>query len=71
MIGMKKEPIIDHLITQMPRRFEVETQGAMVLSGVCIHIDTATGKALKIEPIRIIDENIHLDDEDEYAEKRR
>ncbi len=71
MIGMKKEPIIQHMISQMPIRFEVETQGPMQLTGVCITIDTATGKATAIESIRIIDEGIQLDGTDEYAEKRR
>lgn len=70
MIGMKKEPIIHHLITQLPLRFEVETQGPMILTGVCISIDTNSGKAVAIEPIKVIDDSIHLDDVDEYAEKR-
>ena len=70
MIGMKKEPIIQHLITQMPIRFEVETQGPMILTGVCISIDAHSGKAVGIESIKVIDEAIHLDDVDEFAEKR-
>ncbi len=40
------------------------------MTGVCIEIDTDSGKALSIESIRIIDEDIHLDEADEYAEKR-
>lgn len=57
MIGMKKEPIIRHMITQMPVRFEVEEEGPLVLSGVWFEIDVATGKAVSIERIRIIDEH--------------
>ena len=71
MIGMKSGPIIKHLMTQMPVRFEVETEGPMIMSGVCISLDTTTGKALEIEPIKIIDNDIHVNDPDEYAERRR
>ncbi len=71
MIGMKSAPIIKRLMTQMPERFEIETEGPMIMSGVCISIDTATGKALEIETIKIIDDSIKLDGPDEYAEKRR
>ncbi len=70
MIGMKKESIIHHLITQMPTKFEVDTSPPMILTGVCVEIDTTTGKALRIEAIKIIDEDIHLDETDEYAEKK-
>jgi len=71
MIGMKKESVIQQLITQMPARFDVETQGPMILTGVCIVIDTDSGKALSIEPIKIIDEDIVVDSVDEYDERRR
>ncbi len=70
MIGMKKESIIHNLITQMPVKFEVDIKPPMSMTGVCIEIDTDSGKALSIESIRIIDEDIHLDEADEYAEKR-
>ena len=46
MIGMKKEPIITHMITQMPIRFEVETQGPMVLTGVCLRVWVRNGESL-------------------------
>jgi 2',3'-cyclic-nucleotide 2'-phosphodiesterase len=61
MIGMKKKPIIQKFITQMPAKFEVETEGPMLLCGVCIEIDTATGKAISIERFRIVDENVEID----------
>ncbi len=70
MIGMKKEPIIQHLITQMPIRFEVDASPPLVLTGVCVRIDTETGKAKSIESIKVIDNDIHLDSYDEFAEKR-
>lgn len=58
MIGMKKEAIINHMITQMPTKFEVETTGPMHMSGVWIDIDTSTGKALAIERVYIVDDSI-------------
>lgn len=70
MIGMKKEPIIQNYLTQMPVRFEVDITPPMILTGVCVEIDTSSGKALSIEPIRLIDPDIHVDTHDEFAEKR-
>jgi 2',3'-cyclic-nucleotide 2'-phosphodiesterase len=61
MIGMKKGPIIQSILNQMPTKFEVETEGPMVLSGVWIEVDTATGKALSINRIYIVDQTVHLD----------
>lgn len=58
MIGMKKDPIINSIITQMPVRFVVETQGPMILSGVIVSIDTNSGKAQSIERIYIVDNNL-------------
>jgi 2',3'-cyclic-nucleotide 2'-phosphodiesterase len=63
-LGMKLDSIIQHFITQMPTRFTVETEGPILLNGVWIEIDTASGKALKIERIRIIDEQIHIDEKE-------
>lgn len=58
MIGMQKEAIIKNFITQMPVKFVVDTQGPMVLSGVWIEIDGVTGKALAIERVRVVDNDI-------------
>jgi 2',3'-cyclic-nucleotide 2'-phosphodiesterase len=55
MLGMKKEPIIQNFITQMPTRFAVETEPPFVMSGVWIEVDTQTGRALDIQRIRVID----------------
>ncbi len=71
MIGMKKEPIIQQYITQMPVKFEVDTEGPFIMSGICVSINTETGKALKVEPFRVIDHEIQLTEPDEYAEKRK
>jgi 2',3'-cyclic-nucleotide 2'-phosphodiesterase len=63
LIGMKKEPIIHQMLTQMPVKFEVETKPPYVLSGVCIEITPATGKATTIEPIYIVDDTLQLHEE--------
>lgn len=55
MIGMKKEPIIQQMITQLPTKFMVEEEGPMVLSGVWIEIATDTGKAVAIERVRVVE----------------
>jgi len=55
MIGMKKDIMLHHLRTQMPVRFEVDLEPPYVMSGACIDVDTQTGQSLKIEPIRIVD----------------
>jgi metallophosphoesterase (TIGR00282 family) len=58
MLGMKKDNIIQHFLTQMPTRFMVETEGPMLLNGIVVEIDSDTGAALSIERIRIVDDLI-------------
>jgi 2',3'-cyclic-nucleotide 2'-phosphodiesterase len=65
MIGMKKEPIIQNFLTQMPVKFTVDLQPPFVLSGVWVEIDTTTGKATKIERVRIVDDEIQISVSDE------
>lgn len=60
MLGMKKSPIIQHFLTQMPAKFEVEDEGPMVLCGAWIEADASTGKALRIERVRIVDDTMQL-----------
>lgn len=61
MIGMKKEPIIQHFLYQMPVKFTVETSSPVIMCGVWIEVDTATGKATKIERVRVIDNDLNTD----------
>lgn len=61
MIGMKKEPIIQNFLTQMPTRFVVDTSLPVFMTGVCVEVDTETGKATSIESIRIIDDAVQID----------
>jgi hypothetical protein len=55
-LGMKKEPIIQALISQMPVRFQVETEGPGILNGIVIEVDGQTGKALSISRVVVNDE---------------
>ena len=56
MIGMTKGPIIQHFLTQLPTRFQVDKEPPFVLSGVWLEVDVETGKAQKIEKIYITGE---------------
>lgn len=56
IIGMKKEPIIQKFLQQMPAKFSVDDTPPFVLYGVLIDVDTATGKAVHIERIKVVDD---------------
>jgi metallophosphoesterase (TIGR00282 family) len=60
MLGMQKGSIIQHFLTQLPVKFIVDTQPPFVMSGVIITVDAATGRAQKIERVRIIDEALQV-----------
>jgi 2',3'-cyclic-nucleotide 2'-phosphodiesterase len=60
MIGMKKELILQSLISQMPVKFEVDINPPALLSGIIVQINADTGKAFSIERVRIIDESIFV-----------
>jgi 2',3'-cyclic-nucleotide 2'-phosphodiesterase len=51
VIGMKKETAVSRSLSQMPLKMEVPNSPAEI-QGVLVEIDTATGKALKIERVR-------------------
>lgn len=63
MIGMKKEAIIRHLITQMPERFVVDNSLPLVMTGVWIEVDTQTGKATDIQRVKVVDNELRVDEE--------
>lgn len=52
VIGITKEIAIEKFLTQMPRRFEV-APGPCIMSAVLLEVDTAAGKALSVERMRI------------------
>lgn len=60
LIGMKKEPILQQMMTQMPSKYEVEQNGPYHICGVIIDIDAHTGKALHIERFHVIDDELKL-----------
>ncbi len=66
-IGMKPSPIMQRFLTQMPHRFEVDTSSPVVMSGVLIEVDTASGHTTHIERIRVIDDEIQFDEEDKKS----
>ncbi len=64
MLGMKKEPILYNMQTQMPVKFEVDNEPPAEFSSAVVEVDTITGKAISIERIRIIDKDIRIDSHD-------
>lgn len=64
MIGMQKEPIIKHFITQMPVRFAVSHDMPLVMTGVVITINTDTGKAISIERVKVVDESVDINEKE-------
>lgn len=61
MIGMMREQVIQHFITQLPVRFVVDTAPPVIMTGVLVDIDPITGKALDIQRIKIVDEHSSLE----------
>ncbi len=51
VIGRKVEPVIEHFLTCMPRKFEMADRD-VELHGAIVEIDEKTGKALSIERVR-------------------
>jgi len=51
IIGMRKDEIVQKFLTQMPVKFEVGSKD-VELQGVAITVETATGRAVKIERIK-------------------
>jgi 2',3'-cyclic-nucleotide 2'-phosphodiesterase len=62
MIGMKKEPVLHNLITQMPAKFEVDVEPPYALQGIVVDIDRQTGKAISIERVRYVESGLNLND---------
>lgn len=60
VLGMQKEPIIERFMTQMPARFTTPDEGPGQLNAVLIETDDKTGKAIKIQPIRIDDDTFFM-----------
>lgn len=52
VLGMEREAVLHRFLTQLPARFVVD-EGDWHLHGVSVEIDDATGKAKKIQKIRL------------------
>lgn len=65
MLGMKKGAIIQHFLTQLPVKFSVSKERPIIMCGVWMEVDTATGKTVAIERVKVIDDEIHVDLDDE------
>ncbi|QQR54215.1 TIGR00282 family metallophosphoesterase [bacterium] len=63
MLGMKKDSVVNQFVTQMPSKFEVDTTVPAVLSGVVVTVDIKTGKAIGIESVRVIENDLVVDAE--------
>jgi metallophosphoesterase (TIGR00282 family) len=64
MIGMKKDPVIQNFLTQLPTRFSVDTTSPFIMTGAWIEVDTDTGKATAIERIAVVDDELVIDESD-------
>lgn len=62
MIGMKPESVLPTFINQMPSRFVVDTRPPVVMTGLWVEVDTQTGKAVRVERVKVIDEELSLED---------
>jgi metallophosphoesterase (TIGR00282 family) len=51
VIGMEKESVIRGFLTQLPRQFEV-AEDNVVLQGIVVDVDEATGKARAVRRLR-------------------
>jgi 2',3'-cyclic-nucleotide 2'-phosphodiesterase len=56
IIGIEIDIIIKKHLTQLPAKFKVETTPPFVLNGMFVEVDSISRKAIKIERVKIIDE---------------
>jgi metallophosphoesterase (TIGR00282 family) len=58
MLGMQKEAIMQNFLTQLPVKFSVDMNPPFVLCGAFIDVNMQTGRAVAIERVRVVDENM-------------
>lgn len=51
VIGMKRQPIVEKFFDHMPRRFEPEDNGSILLNAIVLEIDAVSGQSLQIERV--------------------
>lgn len=57
-IGMKKDLMIEKFKTQMPTKFVVDSEPPFIMTGIWVEIDMQTGKAIQINRVKVIDEDL-------------
>jgi metallophosphoesterase (TIGR00282 family) len=62
-IGMTKDPMIERFKSQMPVKYCVETKPPFIMTGVWVEIDKATGKAIQIQRVKVVDQDLQVGDE--------
>ena len=55
VIGMKREIVVPRFLSALPNRFEV-AEGAAILCGVVIDVDSTTGRAQNISRLQVLHE---------------
>jgi metallophosphoesterase (TIGR00282 family) len=61
IIGMQFGGVLQKfLLNNKLGKFVVEDKGPMVISGICVDIDANSGKALSIERVKVIDDQISI-----------
>jgi hypothetical protein len=69
MLGMKKDSVLEHFLTQMPTKFKVDNSRPVVLWGAVITCEPWSGKAISIERIAITDATLVVDEEDDKDQR--
>jgi metallophosphoesterase (TIGR00282 family) len=65
MLGMQRDAIMMNFLNQLPVKFKVSTESPVIMTGAWIEIDPATGHALKIERVRIVDGELSVSEEED------
>ncbi|KOR89938.1 TIGR00282 family metallophosphoesterase [Paenibacillus solani] len=60
VLGMQREAVLYKFQTQLPARFQVD-EGKWQLHAVCVDMDEETGKARKIQKIRMYEDEWRMD----------
>lgn len=63
LIGFQKEAPVARFKNQMPCKFIVETEPPIIMTGIWVEIDTKTGKAIQIQRVRVVDQDLKVGEE--------
>lgn len=61
ILGMQQEGVLYRFKTQLPSRFNVDEEGKWHFHGVYVDIDEDTGRARKVEKIRIMEDEWRME----------